>query len=400
MFPFGRQKVPATPDYSVNAFFAALFSGKDDSASNIAENNPEITLDTKIPNGFGTRSFDYSSIFSTIRDCVIHHQMIKTLDVLAARGPIDFETPIQGHITPIRYDLIRGGGLLQALFKHGANPYALEGSKDCYLSSGMLTEKENEFDAKYPDKAPKAKLHALIEALGQHDLALAEKMLKRGADASGKENAYIAPLSAALHARHEHPDPLYRKHFLAADLLFKYSADPNVPAKALPLLSMLNKNDVKAFAYLIDKGASLETLDNDGASVAQRLFESNKVEFLNVLKHRYFDFNKQLPTGETPLLAALRRSQWKMAEDLLTCGADPAAPGANGVTPLEYAKQFSTPETIYALQQACNTKTDVSLLQRVSSLEEEIRNLRKELLDLKSPAGPLKGAMTTPKGLG
>lgn len=108
------------------------------------------------------------------------------------------------------------------------------------------------------------------------DLDMIELLLKNGANPTISDSEGWT----LLH------DAVYREDQAAIDLLLKYDADIN--QKDLngesPIFSAIYNSDVKTFKYLMDKGANLLIVNNDGDSlkdVAKDYYETDIIKLLN-----------------------------------------------------------------------------------------------------------------------
>jgi ankyrin repeat protein len=87
------------------------------------------------------------------------------------------------------------------------------------------------------------------------------------------------------------------------EVLLQYGAELD---KLLPLHQALQRNDLKLFAFLLDRNANPDLMTDDGRPLLCKLLGERKLSFITELLKHKVDCNLTSKTGELPLFMALQ----------------------------------------------------------------------------------------------
>lgn len=199
----------------------------------------------------------------------------------------------------------------------------------------------------------------LMAAVGKHQLANVETLLRAGVPPGTPDANRITPLCAAV----EHNDPAMMKLLLGA------GADPNSWPTNAPIWAAVIRGSVRAVEILLEAKAKLDPISKSGATllhkaaefghdaVARRLLDAGMpVNVLDesgntplhyasrggntvcvLLMQRGADVNASAEDGRTPALVAARHGLIDVFDMFVAAGADPQARDAKGRNAFELA---------------------------------------------------------------
>jgi ankyrin repeat protein len=193
---------------------------------------------------------------------------------------------------------------VHALLDHGADPLAADNSGDTVL-------------------------HQLSFGHGTQDVAIAEALLKHGADVNRIDRRRNAPLHFAA-----------GKNKLAlVKWLLAHGAGVNATGetKRTPLHEAAAMSYLEVMTALIENGADINALTDEGASPLYGAVEKGFIDAAELLLDKHADPNAGAALGVTPLHAAAQNNEPEIAELLLKHGASAAVKDKKGRTALAIA---------------------------------------------------------------
>ncbi len=377
-------------------------AAKDDTAASLLVGKVENFASITFEPGYHSK-YEHPQI--TLLEMVVALGMTKTLLAMAERGAADLEVPsklMPQYKTLTDYAVLYtnfSAPFIKAVFEAGGNPYGFEQynhetSQRWTWMKEVLSNAQDAYDLKSPEKAQEKKLEALISAIHRQDEKTIDRLAARGVDVNTLTPAKNAELPL-FHAIRFRPDGnssyetrllLDKSLYIVQKLITSFKADVNLAGRsALPLQAALNSGRTDIFDCLLVNGAKTDLAGPSGVTVAESVFNGSNVFFVETLKKRNYDLDALLPNGDTPLLAALRAPHTdgrpQMIETIIMLGADATKPAANGTTPLEYAKKHSTPEALYLIQKACDAQIQRALVARVETLEKQMAEMARLLTE-------------------
>ncbi len=144
-------------------------------------------------------------------------------------------------------------------------------------------------------------------------------------------------------------DAIKENNFLKVKESLKEGLDPNLMVEIsedefAPLLffALRNRVDFDIVELLIESGADIEYLTDDGVGILDEAVIFGQIEVIRYLvENRGFDVNKtQRRSGMTPFMQACCYGDLKIMEYLKDRGADIEAKDKNGMDALSYTKQL------------------------------------------------------------
>ncbi len=119
-----------------------------------------------------------------------------------------------------------------------------------------------------------------------------------------------------------------------------------------PLMEMATSHRTDSVRALLDAGANVDEVDDDGISVLSWAAIANRVEMARLFIQRGADVNHVDKKGMTPLLyaASIDFGDSAMIDLLLQSGAQPAARTKEGLTALDLARKYNHTHLLASLE--------------------------------------------------
>ncbi|AIE86815.1 ankyrin repeat domain-containing protein [Fimbriimonas ginsengisoli] len=204
-----------------------------------------------------------------------------------------------------------------------------------------------------------AKQPPLIEAIQKHDLALATRLLKDGANPNSREIITTKPSATdgIVGGTTREGDTALelavdRQSVTFVNLLLHYKADPNTRGQAewTPLMTACQRSSVEIVRILLRNGAKPNLRNRYGDTAIIFAANVDRVEMVNELVGAGADMNGG--TGQTALMIAAECDSTKTVKYLLKHGADPNFRRPGHWTPLEFAIERNSTECAEMLKKA------------------------------------------------
>ncbi|WP_430974210.1 ankyrin repeat domain-containing protein [Sunxiuqinia rutila] len=195
---------------------------------------------------------------------------------------------------------------------------------------------------------------ALLEAVKQNKLQLAEEKLNAGADVNTRDENQRSLLLIATQAR----------HFEMAQLLVAHGADVNQQDNQLasPFLHAGATGQTELLKLFLANGARFDVFNRYYGSALIPACERGHVETVRLLANTQgFPIDHINRLGWTALLEAIilgdgsARYQ-EIVQILIAAGCDISLPDGEGVTPLQHAKRANQTAIVKLLKEAASQK--------------------------------------------
>ena len=186
---------------------------------------------------------------------------------------------------------------------------------------------------------------ALISAAARGDLQVVNVLIDNGADINVRDKKGYTALLHAIEARYDDVERILLNH---------PNLDPN--ARGLngvtALSSYVWRERTDAVVKLLERGADVNAVDNDGDAPVHGAAQTGNVEILDLLIDRGADPNLKNKLGGTPLMWAAVYGHEDAARWLIEHGADPSLKDNDGMTARDWAIKNKREKLVALLQKA------------------------------------------------
>ena len=191
---------------------------------------------------------------------------------------------------------------------------------------------------------------ALVWAATRNDLAMADLLLRAGANVKAANEFGATPLYAAV----AHADPAMTEKLLAA------GADPNTPLMSgeTPLMEASRRGNLATVRALLSKHANPNALEsNGGQNALMWALSQRQSAVVEELIKGGADIQAGSKTGFTPLMVAAQQGDEVSARILLRAGAKPnVAQPKTGLTPLMIASAMAQAKAVEIGRASCRER--------------------------------------------
>jgi hypothetical protein len=210
----------------------------------------------------------------------------------------------------------------------------------------------------------------LILAAKHGDFDVVKKLVIRGANIKTKNNDGYDALLALSN---------YRMQYSPAEEKDRQASEP---------IPITTEGHLKTAEYLIQNGANVNEMTNEGNNALILASDLNKVKLVELLLRKGADVNAINKQGETALIVASTKGYAELVCPLRRKGADTDMRDNQGKTALQYAKQYDRRDIIQLLNTPCPPETPDNAIEPVVGNKVEDRLVDKfiEALTDKEPS--------------
>jgi uncharacterized protein len=184
---------------------------------------------------------------------------------------------------------------------------------------------------------------ALISAAARGDREMVNALLKGRADVNIKDNVGYTAFFHAIEARYDD---------VADVLISQPQQDLSARGKngVTALMVYVWRNQKEAVEKLLNRGADVSLIDNDGDTALHGAAEMGNVEIARMLLAKSANVNAKNKVGGTPLMWAAVYGHDEVVRELLKQGADPSLKDEDGITALQWAVKNNRTEVVKLLK--------------------------------------------------